>query len=220
MGVQNDKIVETAASIQKRLAMRAGFLDKVQSELATAQSSIASIKALKTGFNDLYELRAAAMGESREPDATRRIEALYTEALDAVQAGRIQDAQIARQALKSTYDILKQEFTLQIVSRPGIPSGVWRYPEDRKSAKNYYLIVEALAPSGQKLNLPITSEEDGSIRSVSVWGLRVDESIFEGVRRDKEQDGMVNRKKVGRKKRGYLNPDYDISTPGGMITEW
>ena len=144
VGVDNDKIEETGASVQKRLTMRAGLLDQAQNELNAAKGSVASIMALKTGFSDLYELRAAAMGESREPDATRKIEALYKEALDALQAGQVEEARRAQQALKSTYDILRQEYTLQIVSRPGVPSGVWRYPEDRKSAKNYYLIVEAL----------------------------------------------------------------------------
>jgi len=168
----------------------------------------------------LQELRSRALGESKEPDATRKIESLYKEALDGIQAGDAESAQKARQSLKSIYDILRQEYTLQIVSRPGIPSGVWRYPVDRLSARNYYLVVEAVTPSGKQLKLPIPSEEDGSIRSTRVWGLRVDAAQFDKVRRDKEADGMVNQKRVGHKKRGYLNPDYDISTTGGMITDW
>ena len=220
MSVNDDRIEETASSVQKRLTMRGGLLDKVESDLGVARGAVASINALKTGFSGLHDLRARALGESKEPDATRKIESLYKEALDSIQSGEIEAAQKARQALESTYDILRQEYTLQIVSRPGIPSGVWRYPVDRQSARNYYLIVEAVTPSGKQLKLPVTSEEDGTIRSMNAWGLRVDAGEFEKVRRDKEADGMVNRKRVGYKKRGFLNPDYEISTTGGMITEW
>jgi hypothetical protein len=220
MSVNDDRIEETAASAQRRLNMRGGILDKVESDLRSAQGAIASINALKTGFSDLHELRAMALGESKEPAASRKIETLYKEALDGIQAGDIASAQQAREALKSTYDILRQEYSLQIVSRPGTPSGVWRYPEDRQSARNYYLIVEAVTLSGKKLTIPVASEEDGTTRSVTVWGLRVDASVFDKVRRDKEADGIVNQKRVGYKNRGYLNPVYEISTTGGMITEW
>ena len=86
--------------------------------------------------------------------------------------------------------------------------------------KDSDLIVEAVTPSGKQLRLPITSEEDGTVKSMTVWGLRVDAGVFEKVRRDKEVDGIVNQKRVGYKNRGYLKPNYEISTTGGMITEW
>jgi hypothetical protein len=220
MSVGNDRLEETASSVQKRLITRKGLLNKVESDLRTARGAVASIQALRSGFSELRDLRAQALAESKDPDAARTIESLYEEAYDSILSGGTESAQKARQALKNTHDIIKQEYTLQIVSRPGTPSGVWRYPVDRQSARNYYLIVEAIAPSGRPLKLPITSEEDGTTRMMTAWGLRVDASVFEKVRRDKEADGMVNRKRVGYKKRGYLDPDYEIPTTGGMITEW
>lgn len=116
--------------------------------------------------------------------------------------------------------MLRQEYTIQIVSRPGTPSGVWRYPADIRTARNYYLIVEAITAGGQRLTMPVTSEEDAGVRMVSEWGLRVDQSVYEQVRRDKEDDGIVNRKIVGTKKRGYLSPEYSVSTTGAAITDW
>ena len=56
---------------------------------------------------------------------------------------------------------LRREYTLRIVSRPNEPSGVWRIPRRNRSGRNYYLIVEPVAPDGQVLSLPVTSEEDG-----------------------------------------------------------
>jgi hypothetical protein len=89
-----------------------------------------------------------------------------------------------------------------------------------RTARNYYLIVEAVTAAGQVLKLPVASEEDGKVRTVSVWGLRVDQQAYEQVRRDKEADGIVNRKQVGAKKRGFLTPEYNVPTTGAAITEW
>jgi hypothetical protein len=58
------------------------------------------------------------------------------------------------------------------------------------------------------------------VRSLSEWGLRVEPQVYEQVRQDKQQDGIVNQKVVGFKKRGYLTPDYTVATTGDTITEW
>ena len=209
-----------ATNVQQRLAEQKGIIDRAQGDLQTAQAAIQSIRSLETAFKDLGSIRAEALKTAREPAAVDKVEALYNNALAAMQAGDLDTARTARQALQYTRDMLAQEYTLQIVSRPGTQSGVWRYPVDSRTARNYYLIVEAVTPSGQRLKLPITSEEDGKVRAVSEWGLRVDPQVYEKVRQDKMDDGMVNNKTVGSKKRGYLTPDYTVATTGGAITEW
>lgn len=165
-------------------------------------------------------LRDEALAEAVEAGVADKIEAIYQEAAAAQQAGDSEKVRTSREALQAIRDTLRQAYTLQVVSRPGIPSGVWRYPEDSSSARNYYLIVEAVSPSGQRLSLPITSEEDGTVRSVAAWGLRVDRQVYERVGKDKMDDGIVNQKTVGSKRRGYLTPDYAVSTTGATITEW
>ncbi len=168
----------------------------------------------------LDRLRAEALQDALEPGIAGKIEALFASATSAAGAGDRESRRTARQALEYVRDMLRQEYTIQIVSRPDTPSGVWRYPESNRTVQNYYLIVEAITAGGQKLKLPITSEEDGKVRVLSEWGLRVDADAFERVRRDKEQDGIVDQKIAGVKKRGYLTPEYSISTTGAAITEW
>ena len=209
-----------AASIQQRLIEQKGIIDRAQGDLRKAQAAIQSIRSLETTSKDLDSLRAEALQAALDPGAKAKIEALYNSALAAIKAGDIEIAGTSRQALQLTRDMLGQEYTLQIVSRPGTQSGVWRYPVDSRTARNYYLIVEAVTPSGQRLKLPITSEEDGKVRAVSEWGLRVDPQVYERVKQDKLDDGIVNNKTVGRKKRGYLTTDYTVTTTGGAITEW
>jgi hypothetical protein len=219
-GIDPNNLETYATKIQQRLAEQKGIIDRAQSDLESAQAAIGSIRSLGTEFNDLESLRAEALKAVREKGVTQKIDALYNNALSAVKSGDLETAKTARNALQYTRDMLGQEYTLQIVSRPGTPSGVWRYPADSRTARNYYLIVEAVLPSGQRLKLPITSEEDGKVRTVSEWGLRVEPQVYEQVRQDKQQDGIVNRKIVGLKKRGFLTPDYTVATTGDTITEW
>ena len=50
--------------------------------------------------------------------------------------------------------------------------------------------------------------------------MRVSASVYEQIKRDKVDDGIINNKVFGLKKRGYLQPNYFIPTTGGAITQW
>jgi hypothetical protein len=219
-GIDPNNLETYTAKIQQRLAEQKGIIDRALNDLESVQAAIGSIRSLGTGFKDLESLHAEALKAVREKGVAQKIDALYNNALSAVKSGDLETAKTARDALQYTREMLEKEYTLQIVSRPGTPSGVWRYPVDSRTARNYYLIVEAVLPSGQRLKLPITSEEDGKVRTVSEWGLRVEPQVFERVREDKQQDGIVNHKTVGFKQRGYLTPNYTVATTGDTITEW
>lgn len=219
-GIDPNNIETYTAKIQQRLDEQKGMVENARGDLENAQAAVGTIRSLGTGFTDIESLRAEALSAVREKGVAEKIDALYNNALSSLKSGDIETATTARNALQYTRDMLGQEYTLQIVSRPGTPSGVWRYPVDSGTARNYYLIVEAVGPSGRPLKLPITSEEDGKVRLLSEWGLRVDPQVYEQVRQDKQQDGIVNRKVVGFKKRGYLTPDYTVASTGGTITEW
>ncbi|MDX2488942.1 DUF6384 family protein, partial [Desulfosarcina sp.] len=123
-------------------------------------------------------------------------------------------------ALRQLYTQLTQQYEVRIVSSPGTPSGVWRVPQNNPNARNYYIIVAAVTTDGKRLSLPVTSEEDGKTSTVEQWGLRVEPAIFEQVKRDKMDDGIIGRNVFGVKKRGYLAPQYAIPTTGGAITQW
>jgi len=73
---------------------------------------------------------------------------------------------------------------------------------------------------GNAWRCPVTSEEDGKTHAVKQWGLRVKTSVFEQIKRDKMDDGIINNNVFGRKRRGYLQPQYLIPTTGGAIAEW
>ena len=115
---------------------------------------------------------------------------------------------------------LRQSYQLLIIARPGQPVGVFRVPDRNRSARNHYLIVDAIGSDGKPVSVPVTSEEKNETKTVSRWGVRVSEQTWQGVGRDRNDDGIIQRNKVGEKRRGFLDIDYAIPVTGGAILEW
>ena len=183
-------------------------------ERVSALEGLVSLPGQLTG---LMERISAA---TKDNSALQKAQTLHRDALQSLRAGDLRTAGQAAQTLGQMENLLNQAYTLRIVSRPGMPSGVWRIPPNNPSGRNYYLIVEALDSEGRPLTLPVTSEEDQQTRSVNIWGLRVAPETFEQVRRDKSDDGIIQNNRLGVKRRGYLAPEYLIPTTGGAITQW
>jgi hypothetical protein len=213
-------VTDEGDTVPSRLEKRAELLSALGSHLDNAEAAITGLGLLQVLPDQLTALRDSLLGESREPGVTKQTEDLFRESMAALVQGDVQAAQMGYQALRQLYDLVLQEYELQIVSRPGTPSGVWRYPKNKPGVRNYYIIVEAVGPDGSRLTLPIASEEDGQTRNVEQWGLRVELAVFEEISRDKRDDGIIARNRFGVKKRGYLHPQYLIPTTGRAITQW
>ncbi len=157
---------------------------------------------------------------AQEPAALAQAEHLYQSAAAHKEARTVPLLQQVTAQLQELNTALAQEYEVRIVSKPGVKSGIWRYPHDNPGAKNYYLVVEAIGTDGAPVSLSITSEEDQTTRTVSMWGERVTEAAYEKVKNDKLDDGIIQQKVAGRKQRGYLKPEYDasFSVQGGKIT--
>ena len=116
---------------------------------------------------------------------------------------------------------LRREYALRIVSRPREPTGVWRVPGRNPNARNYYLIVEAVAPDGRLVCRP--GDERGGRphrHGLAAGACASSEEVFEQVRRDKNDDGIVQRNRLGEKRRGELDVDYRMPVIGGAILTW
>jgi hypothetical protein len=164
--------------------------------------------------------RDLALAEAKTEEGRNLANAFYQAGMKAVAAG---DAPTARTSADGLYQLLtklRSEYTLTVISRQGESSGVWRIPDVNPDARNYYLIVEALDPNGKPLTLPVKSEEDGKTYNVDKFGIRVSSAIFDQIRSDKSDDGIIQNNRVGVKRRGYLKPEFLISIEGGMITRW
>ncbi|NEX22729.1 hypothetical protein G3480_20870 [Thiorhodococcus mannitoliphagus] len=178
---------------------------------------IAPDAALPERLASLY----AETAELARTDAARtRAERLLESGQAAAQAGDTAAAHQSLESLETLRATLNQAYSLRILNRPGAQTGVWRIPDINTQARNYYIIVEAIDPSGNVLKVPITNEETGKTERVTAWGLRVDKETFDQIARDKRDDGIIQRDRFGEKPRGALTPNYEMRTTGGAITQW
>jgi len=169
---------------------------------------------------ELAKIRAEIDSLALVERASEKARALAEDGLAAAKSGDMEAARAAQQGLRGLREKLVQTYNLRIVSRPGEPSGVWRIPDANSSARNYYLVVEAVDSEGKVVPVRVTSEEDGTTRSATKWGLRVERGIYDAVRADKSDDGIIQNNRVGVKRRGYLEPEYAVPTTAGAILEW
>ena len=218
--VDGNQLAANGATVTARLDERKELISALNVHLDNAEKTGKSLAELKILPEKLINQRDRVISEAQQNDARRQAETLYNDAMAALERGDVTAAQTGYNLLQQLYDQLVQEYELRIVSREGVRSGIWRVPEKNPNARNYYVIVEAVTADGKSLELPITSEEDGKTHTVKQWGLRVKESVFEQIKRDKMDNGIIDNNVFGLKKRGYLQPRYLIPTTGGAITQW
>ena len=191
-----------------------------RAEQARAEAERTRIEVTERLPRALEQGHAEVLAEAKVPAGRERADRILADGRAALARRDIAGAQQAIENLEALRAELRREYTLRVVSRPSEQSGIWRVPERNRSTRNYYLVVEAVAPDGRLLTMPITSEEDGRTANVQKWAVRVSEAVFDAVRRDKNDDGIVQRNRVGEKRRGALEVEYAVPVLGGAITQW
>jgi uncharacterized caspase-like protein len=176
------------------------------------EQQLAAAQALRRAYADVLAIAA-------DDAPTQKAAALLADGDRAIGSGDLSGLAKITTELDGLRQELAQEYTLTIVSRPGESTAVWRRPPG-SDARNYYLIVEAVTPKGERLSLPVRNEETGQTETVTKFGVRVPESVYEDVRRDKTDDGIVRNNIVGIKRRGKLAVDYQMASEGGFLTKW
>jgi uncharacterized protein (DUF2164 family) len=165
-------------------------------------------------------LYGTVFDETKVQQAATEAAAIRDRGKAAAAEGNRAGAERAISDLTALRDRLRLEYNLRIVSKAGAQSGFWTFPEINTEATNYYVVVEAIAPDGKALSLPILNEENNETETVSTWGVRVPESVYRSVEADKRDDGIIQRNIVGIKQFGFLDVDYTVPVLGGAVTRW
>ncbi|MCK7615496.1 DUF6384 family protein [Roseibium sediminicola] len=177
---------------------------------ARLQALPAALTELVTRVDDLTE-NADIEAEAQRLAADGRL---------ALSDGKSEAAFKAETDLRKLAANLQEVFEVRIISREGVPTGVERIPDGNRKTQNYYIIVEAVDPDGNVLERDIVSEENSQAQRVDKWGQRVSETIYDAVRRDKMEDGIVQKGTLGRKRRGELDIKWRSGVQDGAITTW
>jgi hypothetical protein len=186
-----------------------------------ARAVEAQVELTETLPADLARLHEEIATTALEDAARLQSDALYSDGLRAIASRDVDAARKARSDLATLQGDLGAIYQVRVVYGPGEEyTGVYRVPEDAPDGRNYYLIVEAVTPSGGLVEVPVTSEEDRRSARVTRWGQRVAEDVFNAVAADKRDDQIVQNDVIGQKPAGYLSPQYTVETAGGAILEW
>lgn len=168
---------------------------------------------------------AAAAVLAEDADARQRVQRLRDRGAAAQAAGSLAQLRTAASELGTLVARLGEEYTVQIVSRPGEKSGVDRY-DNRGRLSGYYLIVEAVAPDGRLLPRAIKNAETQRTETVTKWGELVGTATWERVVADKQADGVIDDAYFAHKNRGIyeektvLQEDGKPLRRGRQITKW
>lgn len=192
------------------------FIVKLPAQRAEADL-LARLQALPATYTELVgRIDSLTENTEIEADAAR----LATDGNLALSDGNNEAAFKAEADLRDLAGRLQEVFEVRIISREGVPTGVSRIPESNPDTENYYIVVEAVDVDGKILERRIVSEESSKAELVDKWGQRVSETIYNAVRRDKMEDGIVQKGVLGQKRRGELDIKWRSGVQDGAITKW
>ena len=187
------------------------------SELERTKRDIGEFSGLSARLEKVYgDIRNIA----KEENAKTRAERLYQDALQSVQSANVPRLTETSRQLEELDEKLNQEYTIRIVNRKGILTGVER------DYTRHYVALEAVDSSGNPVLVNVANEESGGkVERVSMWAQRVTDkgnnSRWEKVKRDKQDNNVIDDYIAGYKKKGYL--EKDMAMDGfldGTITHW
>jgi len=170
--------------------------------------------------NEISQALSEGQKLATDPVIDAQLASLAAEGQRAVANGDRDGARTQLTALKGMNDQLAQEYDIRIVVRPDESTVFWRQSTSIPNARNYYVVVEAVAPGGRVLTVPIENIETQKTEKVNIWAQRVSKETFDAVSAEKAASGLVTNDILGRKVRGELQPRFDTPVPGGAITNW
>src|SRR3989344_2513268 len=201
--------------------------NKKINEAESYKNQLENVKADIGNFSELQEelikIYADIKTISKDEEAIRKGDKLYREARNYINNADLDGLSNRVESLEDIDRVLNLDYTVRVVNREGVNSGMDRYYTDENGtrASGFYLIVEAIDSDGMALDLDITNKEDGRTYKVDMWGEMVPERVFERIRKDKA-DGIIEDDVVAKKEKGYLDATYVMKgvTKKWQITRW
>ncbi len=165
-------------------------------------------------------LTAEPISKVSDREARDALADLASQMRDAAMRGDLKAYQDASDRFKSFSGYILTPYKMQIVDRPGISAGV-ELTDNDTGVPAWYVIVEAVSPSGVVKPLEIKDRNRKPTRTVSVWGIRVTQDTFLKLKADKNSDGILDDNIAGEKPAGTLQVNWRLNAVNGQtINYW
>ena len=135
----------------------------------------------------------------------------------------------AEKRVRDIFARVNEDFTITVVGGENTQSAFPRNYTDSSGTRlsGYYLIVEARNADGNVIPRQIHNVENDTSVTVTQWAERVPKSVFDRLKQDKQEDGVLNETTFGKKTRGKLKVEMIMTdqnnlpiTRTAQITDW
>jgi hypothetical protein len=223
-------------------------LDRLVAE-AQVYRTKGDTKGLESARKALDDLEAGAREAERlKPEISKRAETIRALAVDkkvapevdrllaeAEVSGKKEDAKglaSVDDTLAGIESRLREEYNVTVVAQNTVAGAnknaiVRHINEKGRPISGYYLFVQARRPDGSVIPRRVHNDETDKYKEVTTWAERVPEAVYERLKKDKLEDGILNETAFAVKRKGHS--DEEITMPGadgkpfarmGQITEW
>ncbi|MFZ0457175.1 MAG: DUF6384 family protein [Rhodoplanes sp.] len=179
----------------------------------------ARVEIAETLPRTLTAAHQAVTAETQVASVRERADAMLAEGQTALDRGNAEAARTAVAELDRLATQLRQEYVLRIAGRPQDQTGFFREHAKFKG-RAYFVVVDAVDRAGNPVQLPIRNDETNQTETVSRFAVRVPYETFESVRNDKARNGIVQNMRMAEKRRGVLEPEFQMPVLEGRITRW
>jgi len=161
---------------------------------------------------------------TNDPAVLAQAKSLQAE-LNTARTEDVTTAIAAREKLAEMVDQLSATYEVHVVSTPGETSAIDRGMDGKGSI--YYVIVEARDAAGNVITQSIRNAETGRVEKVTKWAEEVPRAVYQRLKQDKTDDGLLGETQFSVKTRGSLQPEIKIPNESGVpirlgnrLTRW
>lgn len=209
------------ATVKMQAYLSSGNLALAEETLEQTKNSLVN----ETKWLSLDQRMEVAQNKSKKFDEHARelMNSQFNVAQSLREKGDVSRYEALVAEIEKQVDEASLDLTFTIVARQGVRSGVERTANISKTAaKKYYVIVEALDAMGVAQNVRVKNIETGEHQAVKMFGVEVSKDVYEQVKRDKMDDGIIQNSIVAKKAAGSLTWKVggEFEVMGGRITKW
>lgn len=215
-------LAEAASGVQRNIEdAEISGTAAVDAAMHRLTEMMADVPAADALAKDIQSGRAKLLAIGLKQEERDQVASIAFKGLTATKALDVRTAKEATAELAQTEQFALLPLTLRIVERAGVKSGIERRYKP-SGGKSWFLIVEAVDPTGTVVPIPVESAETGVKKKVERFGISVPQEEYQKVKEAKLRTGHVGTREVGEKPANSLSFVFTRGIPAkpDMILEW